>query len=315
MVSTSQIDPVCGMHVDPNTAPASSTYAGQTYYFCCPGCKKKFDATPAQYLTKESPALVQLGTPAPPAAIATLPQPAGFSQIAIEYTCPMHPEVRQMGPGTCPKCGMALEPVEAAAEIDDSELRDMQRRFWSSSALTIPLLLFMVIGVLPRHEEHTWIESRAVQWIEFALASIVVLWGGFPFFQRGWASIRKRYLNMFTLIALGTGIAYLFSVVSVLFPAWIPASFRSISGMAPLYFEPAAVIVSLVLLGQVLELRARSRTNIALRSLLDVAPKTARLIASGDERDISLSEVKVGDRLRVRPGEKVPVDGIVLEGT
>ena len=303
------------MQVDPNTAPASSTYAGQTYYFCCPGCKKKFDATPAQYLTKKSLALVQLGTPAPPAATATRPQPAGFSQIGMEYTCPMHPEVRQMGPGTCPKCGMALEPVEAAAEIDDSELRDMQRRFWSSSALTIPLLLFMVIGVLPRHEEHTWIESRAVQWIEFALASIVVLWGGFPFFQRGWASIRKRYLNMFTLIALGTGIAYLFSVVSVLFPAWIPASFRSISGMAPLYFEPAAVIVSLVLLGQVLELRARSRTNIALRSLLDVAPKTARLIASGDERDISLSEVKVGDRLRVRPGEKVPVDGIVLEGT
>ncbi len=297
------------MQVDPKTAPASSTYTDQTYYFCCPGCKKKFDANPAQYLRKKSSALVQLSAPAAPKPASTLPQ-----QTAIEYTCPMHPEVRQMGPGTCPKCGMALEPVEATGGMDDSELRDMQRRFWISSVLTIPLLLFMVVALLPGHAEQTWVESPAVEWIEFALASIVVLWGGFPFFQRGWASIRNRYLNMFTLIALGTGVAYLFSVASVLFPAWIPASFRSNSGMAPLYFEPAAVIVSLVLLGQVLELRARSHTNSALRSLLDLTPKTARLIASDSERDIPLSEVKVGDQLRVRPGEKVPVDGVVFKG-
>ncbi len=301
------------MQVDPQKAAGTSEYAGQTYYFCGTGCKKKFDANPAQYLTKKSPGLVQLGMPSAPLQ-RSAPVQSSAPQPNVEYTCPMHPEVRQIGAGACPKCGMALEPVAVGGEADQSELRDMQRRFWISSGLTIPLLLFMVAAFLPGHAERTWIQSRPVDWIEFALASVVVLWGGLPFFQRGWASIRGRYLNMFTLIALGVGVAYLFSVVSVLFPAWIPASFRSMSGALPLYFEPAAVIVSLVLLGQVLELRARSRTNSALRSLLDLAPKTARLVTGSGERDVPLSEIEVGNRLRVRPGEKVPTDGALLEG-
>ena len=261
--------------------PPQSLFEGKDYYFCCPNCKKKFDVTPAHYL---KPKLVTLGV-APPIATGKASQ--------VEYTCPMHPEVRQMGPGACPKCGMALEPIDASAETDDGEYTDMRRRFFVCLALTVPLLGFMILDLF-----HLAAPMQVAAWIEFALASPVVLWGGAPFFARGWASVKNKHGNMFTLIALGTGTAYVFSIIGLL------------SGM-PLYFEPAAVIVTLVLLGQVLELRARSKTTSALKSLLNLTPKTAR---TDDGREISLDQVKVGDLLRVRPGETVPVDGVLVEG-
>ena len=227
----------------------------------------------------------------------------------------MHPEVRQLGPGSCPICGMALEPVEASLEEEPNhELLDMSRRFWWSLALTAPILAFMVSEFLPGQPLQHAIPMRAATWIEFALATPVVLWGGWPFFVRGWASIVSRHLNMFTLIALGVGAAYLFSVVATIAPGLFPESFR-VHGQVAVYFEPAAVIVVLVLLGQVLELRARSRTSSAIRGLLGLAPKTARKVeADGTEHDIPLEHVHVGDRLRVRPGERVPVDGVVIDG-
>jgi Cu+-exporting ATPase len=260
------------MNVDPEKSPAppQSSFEGKTYYFCCPHCQKKFDAQPAAYL---KPKLVTLGV-APPAS------------LQIEYTCPMDPEVRQMGPGSCPKCGMALEPVDAGAETDDSEYHDMRRRLSVCAGLTAPLLAMMLFTFPGMH------------WLELILASPVVLWGGAPFFARAWASIKNRHGNMFTLIGLGTGAAYLFSLIGL---------FTN----QPLYFEPAAVIVTLVLLGQVLELRARSKTTSALKSLLNLAPKTTHL---ADGREIPLEHVKAGDLLRVLPGEIVPVDGIVTEG-
>ncbi len=275
------------MQVDPQKAAGKSEYRGTSYHFCGLGCKKKFDANPAQYLAPE------------PAPMPSAP--------AAEYTCPMHPEVRRHGPGACPKCGMALEPLEITGEEVNPELHDMQRRFWIAAALTLPLLVLMIFEMLPGHTH--------LPWVQLALATPVVLWTGWPFFERAWASVLNRSPNMFTLIALGTGAAYAFSLAAVLFPNAIPASFRTQSGMLPLYFEPAAVITTLVLLGQVLELRARAQTSSALKSLLNLAPKTARLVeSSGAERDIPLDQIQLEDRVRVRPGEKVPVDGIVLAG-
>src|ERR1700685_65268 len=288
------------MQVDPQMA-AKSDYDGKVHYFCCAGCKKKFDANPAQYaVAKPQGAFVQL-------AGAMVMPPANAAAPAAEYTCPMHPEVRQKGPGACPKCGMALEPLEITSDEANPELQEMQRRFWVSVGVAISLLVLMVLGM-------TGWAMPAARWIEFALATPVVLWGGWPFFQRAWASIASRNLNMFTLIALGTGTAFVFSVAAALMPQMFPAAFRTRQGELPLYFEPAAVITTLVLLGQVLELRARAQTSSAIKSLLNLAPKTARLVAAGPEREVPLDQVRLGALLRVRPGEKVPVDGIVIEG-
>ena len=281
------IDPVCGMTVDPARAKGSVDHNGQTYFFCGLSCVAKFQADPLKYLQPEP-------VPVVPAAVST----------DVEYICPMDPEVRQMGPGACPKCGMALEPRDALLAEPNPELAGMTRRFWIGAALTAPLLAFMLL------------RRTDVAWLQFALATPVVLWAGLPFFQRGWASVRNRSLNMFTLIALGTGAAFGYSVFALLFPALIPASFRMPDGGIASYFEPAAVIVTLVLLGQVLELRARSQTGSAIQSLLGLAPKTARVLRPGGrEEDAPIENIHPGDRLRVRPGEKVPVDGEVLEGT
>jgi Cu+-exporting ATPase len=278
------LDPVCGMRVDPEHAAAKSTYQGQSYYFCSAGCRAKFDGDPEKYLH--------------PGA-----QPEAMH--AVEYTCPMHPEVRQLGPGSCPKCGMALEPATfTAATLDEvnPEYVAMLRRFWFSFPLAAVLMATMYLGVHSR-------------WLELAVATPVVLWGGWPILERGWVSIRTRSLNMFTLIALGSGTAYLYSVVATLAPGIFPPSFRE-HGMVAVYFEPAAVIIALVLLGQVLELRARGQTSSAIKSLLGLAPKTARRIQmDGTEADVPIEHVQVGDRLRVRPGERIPVDGVIQTGT
>lgn len=325
-------DPVCGMQVDPERAAYRSDYQGKTYYFCCAGCKSKFDRNPGQYLqpprASAAPAQVsdveytcpmdpevrQIGPGICPKCGMAL-EPATFEMpvTRVEYTCPMHPEIVRSEPGPCPICGMALEPREVTGEETNPELMDMKRRLWVAGILTAPLLVLMVLDMFPGAH---WLSTTATGWIQFALATPVVLWPGWPFFQRGWASVVNRHLNMFTLIALGTGAAYLFSVVALLLPFSIPASFRLHGGQAPLYFEPAAVITTLVLLGQVLELRARSQTSSALKALLGLAPKRARRIGEdGSEHDVALDQVQTGDTLRVRPGEKVPVDGIVLEGS
>ena len=233
-----------------------------------------------------------------------------------EYTCPMHPQIVRSEPGACPICGMALEPREVTAGDDNSELTNMTRRFWISLSFTLPTLLIMVSSLIPGDPAKRLLGPGTLLWLGFALATPVVLWGGWPFFQRGWASVLNRHLNMFTLIALGTGSAYFYSVAALLFPGLIPASFRDMSGDLAVYFEPASVIVTLVLLGQVLELRARSQTSSALKALLGLSPKTARAVrADGRKEDVPLDRVIVGDKLRVRPGEKVPVDGVVLEGS
>ena len=235
---------------------------------------------------------------------------------STEYTCPMHPQIVRSEPGACPICGMALEPRQVTVDEANPELAKMTLRFWVSLSLTIPTLLIMVSSIVPGDPIARLLGSRLLLWLEFALATPVVLWGGWPFFQRGWASVVNRSLNMFTLISLGTGSAFLYSVAALLFPALIPASFRDMNGGLPVYFEPAAVIVTLVLLGQVLELRARSQTSSALKALLGLAPKTARVVREGGrEEDIPLESVTVGQSLRVRPGEKVPVDGVVLDGS
>jgi Cu+-exporting ATPase len=290
-------DPVCGMSVDPHATPHRAEHNGRPYYFCSAGCRTKFVAHPGQYVGE--------GAQAAPAE--TVPE-------GTIYTCPMHPEIRQVGPGSCPICGMALEPVLVTAEAAPNvELIDMTRRFWIGLALTLPVLLLEMGGHLTGLDR---LVPRSVSnWIQMALATPVVLWAGWPFFERGWQSLLTRNLNMFTLIAMGTGVAWAYSVVATSAPAIFPAAFRGHDGSVAVYFEAAAVITVLVLLGQVLELRARESTSGAIRALLDLAPKTARRMrADGSEEEIPLDSVQVGDRLRTRPGEKVPVDGVVVEG-
>ena len=340
-------DPVCGMQVDPARAPARAEHAGRAYFFCCPGCAQKFQLDPDKYLApRPAPPAASLGVlgapPSPPVpastdgstlastgAVATAhastahpaPPPAS-SAPAAGYTCPMHPEVVAPGPGNCPICGMALEPrAVSAEEAPNDELVSMTRRFWFSVAATVPLLLVAMVGSLLPAASATGIFSlRGREWLELILATPVVLWAGAPFFERGWTSIVTRQWNMFTLIAIGTGTAYAYSVLATVAPGIFPAAFRGAGGEVPVYFEAAAVIATLVLLGQVLELRARSRTSKALRSLLRLSPATAHLLVESSagsqpsDRDVPLESVAHGDRLRVRPGERVPVDGVVLEG-
>jgi P-type Cu+ transporter len=290
-------DPVCGMDVDPHAAKHTAGYEGHPYYFCSAGCRTKFVNEPAKYLAKSGT------SPAPPIVLA-----------GTIYTCPMHPQIRQNGPGACPICGMALEPELASLEAGPNpELADMTRRFWIGLALAIPVLLLEmgshVTGL------HALIAPGLSNWLQFILATPVVLWAGQPFFERGWASLVSRNLNMFTLIAMGTGVAWIYSVIATLIPESFPAAFRSLDGAVPVYFEAAAVITVLVLLGQVLELKARESTSGAIRALLDLAPKTARRVGQGGtEDDIPIDQIVVDDRLRVRPGDKVPVDGMVQEG-
>jgi Cu+-exporting ATPase len=313
-----QKDPVCGMLVAPEKAAANIEHAGNTYFFCSKGCAERFKREPETFLSAPGGAVMQhhAHTPLEPRSVTHSSQPAQPpvtpAQQGVRYTCPMHPQIIQIGPGSCPICGMALEPMDAFAEVEaDPEYDSMLRRFWVSMALSLPVLLIAMFGdalKLP-------ISSVSRNWIEFALATPVVLWGGWPFFQRFWASVVNRSPNMFTLIGLGTGAAYLDSVLATLFPQIFPASFRDMHGAVSTYFEAAAVITTLVLLGQVLELRARQRTGGAIRSLLNLAPKRAHMLATdGAEQDVALDLVKQGDRLRVRPGESVPVDGTILEG-
>ncbi len=360
-------DPVCGMTVDPSRTKATYEHEGKTYYFCCAGCKEKFSAAPAKYLTPKTPVgiapmsahvvtIAAAPTHRDSQPVVKLPDATGAKSISASnvHTCPMDPEVRQEGPGDCPKCGMALEPVIAAlpvmkteytcpmhpqivrdapdscpicgmeleprtlsaGEEKNPELVSMTRRFWVCVTLTVPILLVAMADVMPGLSAIVQIASpRTWQWAQFILGTPAVLWGGWPFFVRGWRSVVTRNLNMFTLIGLGTGVAYAFSVVGVFFPGAFPASFRGENGEVDVYFEAAAAITTLVLLGQVMELRARGRTSAAIKALLGLAPKTARLIREdGSEVDMPLDQVKPGDRLRVRPGEKIPVDGLVLEG-
>ena len=299
------VDPVCGMKVDPENAAGSFEYQGKTYYFCSTHCLHRFRENPESFL---SPA------PQAPIGITRQPKPVARDQ---KYTCPMHPEIVRDGPGSCPICGMALEPVTVSLDQEENpELIDMTRRFWIAVVLTIPVFALGMSDLIPGQPLQRLVSMRALQWVQLILATPVVLWCGWPFFVRAWESIVHRSLNMFTLIGLGVAVGYLFSVVAVVLPGVFPHSFRHADGNVQVYFEAAAVIVTLVLLGQVLELRARSQTGTAIRELLGLAPKTARRISqNGQEEDVPLEHVKVGDRLRVRPGERVPVDGVVLEGS
>ncbi|MEK6281663.1 MAG: heavy metal translocating P-type ATPase [Acidobacteriota bacterium] len=342
------IDPVCGMTVNPESAAGSYNFKGKDYYFCSTHCLNKFREDPEQFLHKPIEAmasqLVSIQRETKPAA----------APVAQTYTCPMHPEVRQDKPGSCPKCGMALEPVTVTApqqkieytcpmhpeivrdapgncpicgmaleqrtvtldEEENHELKDMRRRFWISVVLTIPLFVIGMSDLIPGAPLQRIVSPAVLPWVQLILASPVVLWGGWPFFVRFWQSLVNRSLNMFTLIGLGVGVAYVYSVVGTLFPDIFPHSFRAHGDTVPIYFEAAAVITTLVLLGQVLELKARSQTSSAIKALLGLAPKTARRVApDGSEQDVPLDQVQVGDLLRVRPGEKIPVDGVVVEGT
>jgi len=288
------VDPVCGMTVDPSTSKHRQDYRGETFRFCSAGCKTKFAADPNKYLKKtEAKADVPEGT---------------------IYTCPMHPEIRQVGPGSCPICGMALEPEVASLDAPPNpELADMTRRFWIGLALSVPPVVLEMGGHLAG--DHGLIDPTLSNWIQLVFATPVVVWAGSPFFVRGWQSLLTHHLNMFTLIAIGTGVAYLYSLVGTLAPGVFPANFRGHGGAVEVYFESAAVITVLVLLGQVLELRAREATSGAIKALLQLAPKTARRVADdGTDHEVEIDQLAVGDRLRVRPGEKVPVDGVILEG-
>ncbi len=324
-------DPVCGMDVEPETAAGSTEYQGTTYYFCNPSCLERFRAEPEKFLAPSTPppaAAVEYTCPMHPEVRSPKPsscpqcgmalEPLTYARVTLtEYVCPMHPEIVRDEPGACPICGMALEPRVAALEEEaNPEYQDMERRFKISLALTAPLLILEMAAMIPGRPLAQFIPDSIRAWVELALATPVVLWGGWPFFVRGWASLVHRSMNMFTLIAIGTGTAYFYSVVATIAPQVFPDSFRGPNGHVEIYFEAAAVITTLVLLGQVLELRARSRTSSAIKALLGLAPKTARIVRDdGREEDIQLDRVQHGDKLRVRPGEKVPVDGVVLEGT
>lgn len=288
-------DPVCGMAVNPTTTSHHATHAGSDYHFCSARCREKFVANAQAYVD------------------GTLPAATSSDNGAI-YTCPMHPQIRQVGPGACPICGMALEPETVTADSGpNAELADMTRRFWVALVLTLPVFALEMGGHLTGLM--LIVGKQTSNWIQFALATPVVLWAGWPFFERGWASIKSRHLNMFTLIAMGVGVAYLYSLVAHFAPTRFPPAFRDAMGTVPVYFEAAAVITVLVLLGQVLELRARERTSGAIKALLDLAPKTARRITTaGDDEEVTLDLIGIDDRLRVRPGEKVPVDGVIAEG-
>jgi Cu+-exporting ATPase len=288
-------DPVCGMTVDPHAAKHRHTHQGRPYYFCSIRCRDSFIAEPARYLK---------------------PDAVGAPKVTADtiYTCPMHPEIRQHGPGSCPICGMALEPEVATAGAGPSpELADMTRRFWIGFVLTVPVVVLEMAGHVGNL--HAWVGQQLSNWVQLILATPVVLWAGWPFFERAWSSLKTRNLNMFTLIAMGTGVAWVFSIVGTLRPALFPVSMRAHDGSVAVYFEAAAVITVLVLLGQVLELRAREQTSGAIRALLDLSPKMARRVRpDGSDEDVTLDQVQAGDRLRVRPGERVPVDGMIQEG-
>jgi len=333
-------DPVCNMNVDAKTAAAHESYQNHTYYFCGLGCAQKFRANPEKYVNKVSTATgsasehrsntaadeytcpmhpeVRPKGPGscPKCGMALEPVAPALQRTSVEYTCPMHPQIIRSQPGSCPICGMALEPKTLAADEEENpELRDMNRRFWTSVVLTVPVLLSAMGKEIPRQPLERLAPAHFWIWFELLLSTPVVIWGGWPFFVRAWQSLVNRSLNMFTLIGLGIFVAYSYSVVAVLFPGTFPASFRDTDGQVAVYFEAAAVITTLVLLGQVLELRARSQTGAAIRALLGLAPKMARLIRDGGtEQDVPLEQVHPGDLLRVRPGEKIPVDGVVIDG-
>jgi P-type Cu+ transporter len=318
-------DPVCGMNVDPQKAARSVQHGGKTYYFCSARCGERFAGDAEKFVAASANARVTDETPAPhepeKSDRAMAVSPGQASQEKIRYTCPMHPEIVQLGPGSCPKCGMALEPMDVVAweEQADPEYESMLRRFWVGVALSTPVLVISMLGqmLLPMLgiDVHQHAGEAALNWFECGLATPVVLWCGWPFFERFWASLANRSPNMFTLIGLGTGAAYLDSLIATAFPQIFPASFRDARGGVPVYFEAAAVITTLVLLGQVLELRARQKTSGAIRALLNLAPKQAhRVWPDGREEDVALAEVLPNDLLRVRPGEGVPVDGVIREG-
>jgi len=346
-------DPVCGMNVNPATAKHSYEHVGKKYYFCCGGCAEKFKIDPQKYLSKPAGLVtLSIGTPSKAVVIPKVQsrkveagsrpyyvcpmcpevhelkpgacQSCGMAlepdvpvfATRTEYTCPMHPEIVRSEPGSCPICGMALEPrTVAATQEENPELRDMSLRFWIGVVLTMPLLAIAMGSMIWPHELMPVLDGPRLPWLELVLATPVVLWCGLPFFQRFWSSLVNRSPNMFTLIGLGTGVAYAYSVVATVAPSVFPESLRKMGGYPDVYFEAAAAITTLVLLGQVMELRARSRTSAAIRALLDLSPKAARLVtADGTEKDVPLEHIKRGDKLRVRPGEKVPVDGVVVEG-
>ncbi len=342
-------DPVCGMDIDPAKAAATAEYGGATWHFCSARCHEKFQAEPARYATAAAPAAhsghadhqghlphdhaarahgdAYAGAPhgahaahgahgAHPAPAAPPPAAPSKASTSGRWTCPMHPQIVRDGPGACPICGMALEPMEPVVEAGPSpEYADMKRRLIGSAVLTLPVLFLAMSEMIPGQPVQQLIPARVDAWLQLALATPVVLWGGWPFFERGAASVKNRSANMFTLIALGIGVAWGYSVFATLFPGALPEAFRGDHGRVPLYFEAAAVITTLVLVGQVLELRARSQTSEAIKKLLSLAPPSARIVrADGREEDVPVEHVQVGDTLRVRPGEKVPVDGTVLEG-
>jgi Cu+-exporting ATPase len=337
-------DPVCGMDVEPQSATGSYEYDGKTYFFCSHHCLKKFVSEPGKYIstepapsekslsqeepTKQTPDSEMYVCPMDPEVKEMKPgscpkcgmsleplTPLSKAETKVQYTCPMHPEIIRDEPGSCPICGMALEPITVTLEEENKELSEMTRRFWVSLVLSLPILFLTMSEMIPGQPVQNAFSMRALNWIQLVLATPVVLWGGWPFFERGWASIINRHLNMFTLIAIGTGTAYVYSVVATLVPGIFPDSFRGHGGEVAVYFEAAAVIVTLVLLGQVLELRARSQTSSAIKALLGLTPKSAIILREdGTEEEISLDKIKPGDRLRVRPGEKVPIDGVIIEG-